>query len=99
MELIRQHYPDLIFLTLIGIGIGVLFGLVPLIYGRMKGKPNLGLTGFLSCIAAGAIWSVLPLITMLVFTFLIIRRTDTPESAKRAEPESEEPSIDDQAAS
>jgi hypothetical protein len=96
VELIRQHYPDLIFLTLIGIGIGVIFGLVPLIYGRMKGKPNLALTGFLSCIAAGAIWSVLPLITMLVFTFLIIRKTETPESAKNTEPGAETPSIDDQ---
>lgn len=97
MELLRQHYPDIIFLTLIGIGIGVIFGLVPLIYGRMKGKHNLALTGFLACIGAGAIWSVLPLITMLVFTFLIIRKADTPESAKSAAREAEEPSIDDQA--
>ena len=63
----------ILILTLIGVGIGLVFGLVPLIYGRIKGRKRLGLIGFGLCILAGAIWSVLPLFVMLTFVFLILR--------------------------
>ena len=63
----------ILILTLIGVGIGLVFGLVPLIYGRIKGKSRLGLIGFVLSILAGAIWSVLPLFVMLTFVFLILR--------------------------
>lgn len=61
-------------LTLIGGVIGVVFGLVPLIYGRIKGKAKLGIIGFIVSIVAGAIWAVLPLIVMITFVFLILRK-------------------------
>ncbi len=63
----------MIILTLIGIGIGLVLGLVPLIYGRIKGKAKLGVIGFLTSIAAGALVGVLPLFVMITFVFLIYR--------------------------
>lgn len=69
----------ILILTLIGIGVGVVFGLVPLIYGRIKGKARLGLIGFVVSIIAGAIWSILPLFVMLTFVFLILRDTEPTE--------------------
>lgn len=76
----------ILILTLIGVGIGLVFGLVPLIYGRIKGKKRLGLIGFGLSILAGAIWSVLPLFVMLTFVFLILR-----------EPKPTNPDLDDAA--
>jgi hypothetical protein len=61
--------------------------LVPLIYGRIKGKSRLGLIGFVLSILAGAIWSVLPLFVMLTFVFLILR-----------EPKPANPALDEAAA-
>ncbi len=63
----------ILFLTLIGVAVGFVLGLVPLLYGRMKGKTRLGVIGFFVSIVAGAIWSILPLFVMLTFVFLIIR--------------------------
>ncbi len=63
----------ILFLTLIGVAVGLVLGLVPLLYGRMKGKTRLGVIGFFVSIVAGAIWSILPLFVMLTFVFLIIR--------------------------
>lgn len=63
----------ILILTLIGVGVGILFGLVPLIYGRIRGKARLGLIGFLVSIVSGAIWSILPLFVMLTFVFLILQ--------------------------
>lgn len=74
MEPIRLNTREaVLFLTLVGIAVGVVFGLVPLIYGRIKGKFRLGLIGFVVSIAAGAIWSILPLFVMITFVFLILR--------------------------
>ena len=74
MDPIRMNTREaVLFLTLVGIGVGVVFGLVPLIYGRIKGKFKLGLTGFFVSIVAGAIWSILPLFVMITFVFLILR--------------------------
>jgi hypothetical protein len=66
----------ILLLTLVGIGVGILFGLVPLIYGRIRGKTKLGVIGFVVSIVAGAIWSVLPLLVMITFVFLILRNPE-----------------------
>jgi hypothetical protein len=63
----------ILLMTLIGAAIGLVLGLVPLIYGRIKGKTRLGVIGFVVSIAAGAVWSILPLFVMITFVFLIIR--------------------------
>ena len=74
MDPIRLNTREaILLLTLVGIGVGLVLGLVPLIYGKIKGKFRLGLTGFIVSIIAGAIWSILPLFVMITFVFLIIR--------------------------
>ena len=74
MDPIRLNTREaIVYLTLIGAGIGLILGLVPLIYGRIKGKARLGLIGFGVSILAGAIWSILPLFVMITFVFLILR--------------------------
>lgn len=84
MEPIRLNTREaVLFLTLVGIAVGVVFGLVPLIYGRIKGKFRLGLTGFVISIVAGAIWSILPLFVMITFVFLILRDQE-PKTAVNA---------------
>lgn len=88
MEPIRLNTREaILFLTLVGMGVGLLFGLVPLIYGRIKGKTKLGVIGLATSIFAGAIWSILPLFVMITFVFLIMRNppSTTPPPAASAD--------------
>lgn len=73
----------MLLVMLIGITVGLVFGLVPLIYGRIKGKQKLGVIGFVVSIVAGAISGVLPLFVMITFVFLILRNpvAATPSSS------------------
>lgn len=61
-------------LTLIGMGVGLVLGLIPLILGIVKGNRKLAIWGFLASIAAGAAWSVLSLVTVIIFIWLILRK-------------------------
>ena len=75
MEPIRLNTREaILFLTLVGMAVGLVLGLVPLVYGRIKGKTKLGVIGFVTSILAGAIWSILPLFVMITFVFLIMRK-------------------------
>lgn len=78
----------ILLLTLVGIVIGFLLGLVPLIYGRIRGKTRLGLMGLVISMVAGAIWSILPLFVMLTFVFLIIRDPKQPGDERATENDS-----------
>ncbi len=69
-------------MTLIGMGVGLVLGLIPLILGLVKGKTKLAVGGFLASIAAGAIWSVIALLTVIVFVWLIVRKTPETNLAK-----------------
>ena len=60
-------------LTLIGMGVGLILGLIPLILGIIKGKKKLAIWGLVASIAAGTIQSLLALITVIVFIWLILR--------------------------
>lgn len=60
-------------MTLIGMGVGFVLGLIPLILGIAKGKKKLALWGFVASVGAGAVWSVLSLLTAIVFIWLILR--------------------------
>ena len=74
MDPIRLNTREaIVYLTLIGAAVGLILGLVPLIYGRIKGKARLGVIGFVVSILSGAIWSILPLFVMITFVFLILR--------------------------
>jgi hypothetical protein len=61
-------------MTLIGMGVGLVLGLIPLILGIVKGKMKLAVGGLFASIAAGAIWSVVSLLTVIVFIWLIVRK-------------------------
>ncbi|GEM_PF-1148279 len=61
-------------LTLIGMGVGLVLGLIPLILGIIKGKKKLAIIAFLASIAAGAAWSLFSLVTIIVFIWLILRK-------------------------
>lgn len=71
MQKIEITYTQMI---MIGIGIGLVLGLIPLILGLVKGKKQLAIWGFLASTAAGAAWSLLSLITVIVFIWLILRK-------------------------
>ena len=71
MQRIELTYTQLI---LIGMGIGLALGLIPLILGIIKGKTKLALWGFFASIAAGAAWSLLSLVVVIVFIYLILRK-------------------------
>jgi len=61
-------------MVLIGIAVGFVLGLIPLVLGIIKGKKKLALWSFVASIAAGAAWSLFSLITVIVFVWLILRK-------------------------
>ncbi|CAN5171307.1 hypothetical protein BH20ACI2_BH20ACI2_23910 [soil metagenome] len=72
----------ILYLTLIGAAIGLVIGMVPLIYGCKKGKLRLGMIGFvLSIVAGGAISVILSLLATAVFVFLIARKAPIDSSS------------------
>lgn len=62
-------------MTLIGMGVGFVLGLIPLILGIAKGKKKLALWGFVASVGTGAVWSVVSLLTAIVFIWLILRKS------------------------
>ena len=78
MEQIRLNYWEAILIaTLIGVGIGILLGLIPLILGIRKGKKRLGVYGLISSTVGGALSGILSLIIVGIFIWLILKQPDT----------------------
>ncbi len=71
MLLIKVTFWDLV---LIGISVGVVLGLIPLILGFVKNKRNLGVYGFIASIVGGSISSILSLIIVIIFIWLILKK-------------------------
>lgn len=84
----------ILYLALIGTGAGLVMGLVPLFYGWIKGKRKLGVIGLVVSIVAGAIWSVLPLFVMVIFVFLIARKSPLDSTLKEPLDESPDDDVD-----
>jgi len=82
MQKIELTYTQMI---MIGIGIGFVLGLIPLILGFVKGKKKLAVWGFLASILAGAAWSILSLVTVIVFIWLILRNPKAEAAPVNAE--------------
>lgn len=78
-------------LVLIGVGVGVVLGLIPLILGFVKGKRNLGFYGFTASTVGGAISSILSLIVVGIFIWLILKK---PNEATAADEKLAEPKIE-----
>jgi hypothetical protein len=72
MLLIRVTFWNLVF---VGVGIGVVLGLIPLILGLVKNRRDLGIYGFIASIIGGALSSILSLIVVIVFTWLILKKS------------------------
>jgi hypothetical protein len=65
---------DFYSLIYVGIGIGVLLGLIPLIFGLKKRKQKYAVFGFFGSVIGGAILGVfLSLPIAAIFTWLILR--------------------------
>lgn len=62
-------------MVLIGVGVGAVLGFVPLVLGIIKGKKKLALWGFVASIAGGAVWSLLSIVVVSVFVWLILKKT------------------------
>jgi hypothetical protein len=61
--------------------LGVLFGLIPLILGKRRGKKRLGLNGFIATVAASALSPLIGLIVLGVFIWLIVSKPSDPNAA------------------
>jgi len=82
-EIIKQN---LAYVVLIGVGLGLVLGLIPLILGIRMGKRKLGFVAMISSIIAGiaavlSIGIILPLIVIAIFIWLILRKSPDVRSA------------------
>ena len=85
-EQLRHAYNEYFYYILLaGIGIGLLFGLLPLVMGIARKRRNLGIIGLISSGAAGGLSPILSLIVAAVFTVLVVRG-----SASKKAPDSDE---------
>ncbi|HEX8286697.1 MAG TPA: hypothetical protein VF556_01800 [Pyrinomonadaceae bacterium] len=75
MEPIRVTYNELIYYLLIaGVLIGIVLGLIPLIFGIKKHNRKYGMYGFLGSVIGGAITPIISIIVVSIFTWLILRK-------------------------
>jgi hypothetical protein len=70
---------QLLYIALIGAGVGVLLGLIPLILAIRKGKTKLGVIAMVSSIVAGvaallSIGIIVPLVVNAVFVWVILKK-------------------------
>jgi hypothetical protein len=61
--------------TLIGAGLGFLFGLIPVLVGIRKNNRQMGLYGLLASTVCGALFPPLSLVVVAVFLWLILRKS------------------------
>ncbi len=65
----------LLYVVLINAAIGVVLGLIPLLFGYFNNRLRLGVTGFLSAILGGAVLGVFLSVPLtIVFTWLVVRK-------------------------
>jgi len=69
-------------LVLIGMGVGLILGLIPLVLGIIKGEKKLAIWALIASILAGAAQSFLALITVIVFIWLIFRKSAEPKAVE-----------------
>ncbi|MEO7539672.1 MAG: hypothetical protein ABIV21_06570, partial [Pyrinomonadaceae bacterium] len=63
----------LTYLVLIGLGVGLLLGLFPLVLGIRRGKKKYGIIGLVASILVGGLSPILAVIVAGIFTWLIHR--------------------------
>ncbi len=72
----------ILYITLFNIGLGILFGAVPLILGFIKKERSYAVFGFLGSVIGGLILGIfLSIPVAALFTWLILRRTKNQNSS------------------
>lgn len=71
-ELYERYFYYILFAD---IGIGLLFGAVPLVFGIRRKKRNLGIIGFVTAGIVGVFSPILSIVVAVVFTVLILRKS------------------------
>ena len=75
VELRELYEKYFYYILLADIGIGLLFGLLPLVLGIARKKRNLGIIGLICLGVVGGLSPILSLIVAAVFTVLIVRKS------------------------
>jgi len=75
VELRELYEKYFYYILLADIGIGLLFGLLPLVFGIARKKRNLGIIGLICSGVVGGLSPILILIVAAVFTVLIVRKS------------------------
>jgi len=90
-ELTKQQV--LIYILLVDIALGVLFGLIPLILGIRRDRRRLGLYGFVASIVGGALTPLVSIVAVAIFSWLIIKKKsgEPAASTETAEARGDEP--------
>lgn len=82
MEPIRLTYGEFyLYFVLILVALGALFGMVPLILGKIRNRKRLGFYGFLASILAAVFSPIGSIIVAAVFSWLIFRDSKTRPSS------------------
>lgn len=72
-------------LLIVGAIIGLIFGLIVLFLGYKNAKLKLGILGFILCLIAGTLFSMLGTLPVFgVFLWLILRKPATPNPIEKA---------------
>ncbi len=81
MEQFNLTYTQaIIYIALIGLVIGILLGLIPLISGIKRGNRTYGYYGFTASALLGLVSPILSIVTVAVFTWLILRKPKPTEA-------------------
>ncbi|CAN5683647.1 hypothetical protein BH18ACI1_BH18ACI1_19820 [soil metagenome] len=82
MEQIKLSYSEaILYITLFNMGLGILFGLIPLILGFYKNNRKYGVFGFFCSIVGGAVLGIfLSIPVAAVFSWLILRNSKPVET-------------------
>ena len=82
MAQIKLSYTEaILYIALIGLVVGFLLGLIPLILGIKKGKRNYGYMGIAASALLGLISPILSVVAVAVFVWLIIKKSKSTEIA------------------
>jgi hypothetical protein len=71
LQLTRQ---DLMYVAMIGAGIGLILGLIPLVLAIRKGKIKLGLLAIVLSTIGGALSVIVSVVVVAIFIWLILRK-------------------------
>lgn len=91
MEQIRLTSTEaILYITLLNVGLGILFGAIPLILGFIKKERSYAVFGFLGSIIGGLLLGLfLSIPVAAIFTWLILRRVRNQNSANSVSADSD----------